>query len=434
MLTTDKYSIEETLLKSYDRKLNHSGVSGERLARRLGQLSKIGSTKERGSLRIGFSKEERQAKELVKSWMLEAGLKVREDGAGNIFGKLDGREEKNFSVLSGSHVDSVPNGGHFDGPLGVLASLEVVEAWKNTNYIPKCSYEVVIFSDEEGSRFNGGLRGSRAVCGELDMEEEKQKKDLYGASFQEVIESDGLTLEGFHDARRDVNEIKAFVEVHIEQGTTLEKENVPVGIVTGIAGPSWLKINFIGKAGHAGNTPMNARADALAAASEFVGEVSRMPERVSRTAVATVGKLHVYPNGVNVIPGKVELYVDIRDIQQKTLDLLTEEVSKKAMEIGKKHNVSVEYQQTLNVAPVPIEKDMQMKLIEAVEANGIKPILLPSGAGHDAMVLGRHVPSAMIFVRSKDGISHNPNEWTTLDDCIQSVHVLKNMVETLVSK
>jgi allantoate deiminase len=434
MLSTSKDFIEEKLLESYDRKLNHSGISGERLAGRLAQLSKIGLTKENGSLRIGFSKEERQAKELVKSWMSEAGLEVREDGAGNIFGRLKGLEDESPSVLSGSHVDSVPNGGHFDGPLGVLASLEVVEAWKDTNYIPKSSYEVVIFSDEEGSRFNGGLRGSRAVCGELDMEEEIQKKDLYGASFQEVIENDGLTLKGFFDARRDLKEIKAFVEVHIEQGTTLEKENVPVGIVTGIAGPSWLKINFIGKAGHAGNTPMNTRTDALVAASNFVGEVSRMPQRVSQTAVATVGKLHVYPNGVNVIPGKVELYVDIRDIQQKALDLLTEEISKKAMEIGKKHNVSVEYEQTLNVAPVPIEKDMQMKLIDAVEANGIKPILLPSGAGHDAMVLGRYVPSAMIFVRSKDGISHNPKEWTTLDDCVQSVHVLKNMVESLVSK
>jgi allantoate deiminase len=434
MLTTDKDSIEEKLLESYDRKLNHSGISGERLARRLAQLSKIGLTKEKGSLRIGFSKEERQAKELVKSWMLEAGLNVREDGAGNIFGRLDGREGQSPAVLSGSHVDSVPNGGHFDGPLGVLASLEVAEAWKITNYVPKSSYEVVIFSDEEGSRFNGGLRGSRAFCGELDMEEEIQKKDLYGASFQEVIENNGLTLKGFFDARRDLKDIKAFVEVHIEQGKILEKENVPVGIVTGIAGPSWLKIDFMGKAGHAGNTPMNGRTDALVAASELVSEVSRIPERVSKTAVATVGKLQVYPNGVNVIPGKVELYVDIRDIQQKTLDLLTEEILKKAMEIGKNHDVSVEYKQTLNVAPVPIEKDMQLKLIDAVEANGIKPILLPSGAGHDAMVLGRYVPSAMIFVRSKGGISHNPKEWTTLDDCVQSVHVLKNMVESLLSQ
>lgn len=434
MLKTEDNVFQSKLLEGYDRTMNQSGVSGERLAARLAELSKIGKTKENGSYRIGFSKEERRAKELVKSWMITAGLMVKEDGTGNLFGRLEGKNKELASVISGSHVDSVPNGGHFDGPLGVLAALEVVEAWKETGYKPERTYEVVVFTDEEGSRFNGGLRGSRAICGELNMEEEIRKIDHQGNSFKKVIESDGLTLQGFKESKRDLDTVKAFVEVHIEQGSTLERENVAVGVVTGIAGPSWLKISFYGKAGHAGNTPMGERNDALVAASEFVGQVSQIPQRLSKTAVATVGKLQVYPNGVNVIPGKVELYVDIRDIHQETLDQLTEEIAKKALEIGDQHGISVEYEQTLNVAPVPIQEEMQQQLIEAVVANGIKPVLLPSGAGHDAMVLGRHVPSGMIFVRSQDGISHNPKEWTSLGDCVQSVHVLKTAIESLTAE
>jgi allantoate deiminase len=434
MLITDNSLFHKTLVEGYDVALDHSGVSGERIAERLTKISEIGLTEQNGSYRIAFSKEERDAKELVKSWMLQAGLEVTEDGAGNIFGRYEGKEKGLPSVISGSHVDSVPNGGHFDGPLGVLAALEVAEAWKETGYMPLRSYEVVVFSDEEGARFNGGLRGSRAVCGELDMEQEIQKVDASGDSFQQVIESDGLSLQGFKESKRDLNTIRAFVEVHIEQGSILESENVPVGVVTGIAGPSWLKIQFHGKAGHAGNTPMNARNDALVAASEFVGQVSKIPQRISKTAVATVGKLNVFPNGVNVIPGKVELSVDIRDIEQDTLDRLTEEIAEKAIEIGKLYGVSVECEQTLHVAPVPIKEEMQQRLIEAVKANGIRPVLLPSGAGHDAMVMGRNVPSGMIFVRSKDGISHNPKEWTSLNDCVRSVHILKTVIESLTSE
>ncbi|MET3730062.1 allantoate deiminase [Fictibacillus halophilus] len=425
---------QSKLLEGYDRTMNHSGVSGERFSARLAELSKIGLTEQNGSYRIGFSKEERKAKELVKSWMINAGLVVTEDGAGNIFGKLEGKNKELASVISGSHVDSVPNGGHFDGPLGVLAALEVVEAWKVTGFKPERPYEIVVFSDEEGSRFNGGLRGSRAICGELDMDEEIQKVDQQGNSFEKVIEGDGLTLQGFKESKRNLGMIKAFVEVHIEQGSTLERENAPVGVVTGIAGPSWLKISFHGKAGHAGNTPMGARNDALVAASEFVGHVSQIPQSISKTSVATVGKLQVYPNGINVIPAKVELYVDIRDINQVTLNQLTKEIAKKALEIGGLHGVSVEYEQTLNVAPVPIKEEMQHRLIEAVKANGIKPVLLPSGAGHDAMVLGRHVLSGMIFVRSLNGISHNPKEWTSLGDCVQAVHVLKTSIESLTAE
>ncbi|MDQ0340532.1 allantoate deiminase [Caldalkalibacillus uzonensis] len=424
----------DRLMATYNDSHDHSGVSGERLAARLAQLAAIGLTEEGGSQRIGFSPEERAAKELVKQWMNEAGLEVREDGAGNVIGRFTAQQDHLPVVMSGSHVDSVPNGGHFDGTLGVLAALEVAQAWKETGYRPDAPYEVVIFSDEEGARFNGGLTGSRAMMGEVNLEKQQQLKDINGDSFQSVIERDGLTVEQFMAAKRDPAEIAAFVEVHIEQGKTLEDAGIPVGIVNGIAGPCWLEVTFRGQAGHAGNTPMNQRFDALAAASQFILQVESLPKRISSTAVGTVGKIQVHPGGINVIPGEVKVYVDLRDIKRETRDQLIDAVQKEAHHIAQQRRLQVELSETLRVEPVPIYENMQQTVRTAVEALGIPPLFLPSGAGHDAMVLGRHVPVAMLFVQSKEGISHNPNEWSELNDCVQAVHVLKHLLEQLVTE
>ncbi|MFT4414788.1 M20 family metallo-hydrolase [Fredinandcohnia humi] len=417
------------LLADYYYTLDKNGVSGERLTYRLAALSEIGLTSDFGSYRVGFSKEEKAAKELVMHWMLEAGLKVTVDGAGNVFGRLDGKNPELPALLSGSHVDSVPNGGHFDGPLGVLAALEVAEAWKQTGYVPDRPYEVVIFTDEEGARFNGGFSGSMAMIGEATTEDLLPKKDGNGDSFTKVLEDIGLSVDGFFTSGRDLSKLEAFVEIHIEQGKRLERVGVPVGIVTGIAGPCWLKLTFTGLAGHAGNTPMDDRRDALVAASQFIHEVQSLPQQVSKSAVATVGKVEVLPNGVNVIPGQVKLTVDIRDIQRETRDQLVDMVIEKATTISKSHHIELECEETFREAPVPISEAMQGKLAQAVTSQGIEPVYLPSGAGHDAMIVGHVLPVAMIFVQSKDGISHNPAEWSSLNDCVQAVHVLKEFLE-----
>ncbi|MFE8702757.1 M20 family metallo-hydrolase [Cytobacillus sp. FJAT-54145] len=424
----------EKLLADYNSALSNNGINGERVAKRLYELSKIGFTSAGGSNRPGFSKEEKQAKELVKTWMKEAGLDVHEDGAGNVFGRLEGHNNQLPAIASGSHVDSVPNGGHFDGPLGVLAALEVVEAWRETDHNPLKPFEVIIFSDEEGSRFNGGLTGSMAMMGSINYEEQIKLNDFNGDSFTTVLEEYGTTLEKFKMAKREKNDLEFFVEVHIEQGKRLEKANLPVGIVNGIAGPCWVEIIFTGKAGHAGNTPMNDRNDALIAASEFILAVETLPEKVSPTSVATVGKMNVSPNGVNVIPGEVTLYVDIRDIKEETRDQLVELVLEEAKAIAEKRSIKIAIQEKTRVKPVPIEENIQNKLANVLERHGIEPISIPSGAGHDAMILGRELPVSMIFVRSKDGISHNPKEWTSLNDCVTSVHVLKEFIESMMGE
>ncbi|WP_217697240.1 M20 family metallo-hydrolase [Virgibacillus siamensis] len=419
------------LLKSYDDGNDGNGIYGERLANRLHEIAKIGLTKDNGSNRPGFSKGEKRAKDLVAGWMREAGLDVHTDGAGNVFGRLEGKHSNVPAILSGSHVDSVPNGGHFDGPLGVLAALEVAEAWRETGYHPNKPFEVVIFSDEEGSRFSGGLNGSEAMMGKGNLEEKKKFHDQNGWSFSEVLEDIDLSVDSYSNAKRNPTDIEMFIEVHIEQGKRLEKKGLPCGIVTGIAGPCWLELTFEGKAGHAGNTPMNDRHDALVAASEFIVEVNKLPATISDSAVATVGKQFVEPNGVNVIPGKVTLYVDIRDIHTETRDRLVNETLKIATSIAKTYEVALDTQEKTRVAPVPVKKTIQKDLERAFEGNNMECFKLPSGAGHDAMIVGTELPIAMLFVQSKDGISHNPAEWSELNDCVKAIQVLKTFIEDL---
>lgn len=417
------------LMTAYDEAHNTDGISGERLAKRLDAISEIGLTDENGSHRPGFSKEEKAAKELVATWMREAGLNVREDGAGNIFGRLPGKNNDLSAIVSGSHLDSVPNGGHFDGPLGVLSALEVAEAWKTTGYLPEKPYEVVVFSDEEGTRFNGGLNGSEAIIGKDNIDNKLKLTDQDGMTFSEVLEDVGLSVDSYRDAIRNPEEIELFAEVHIEQGKRLEREGLPCGIVTGIAGPCWLEFTFTGEAGHAGNTPMNDRKDALVAASEYIKSVSDLPANISKSAVATVGKMSVEPNGVNVIPGSVTLFTDIRDIFKETRDDLVDQVLQLAKKIAAKHQVDVEYEEKMRVTPVPIKEETQQLLEESFHEKNMKPYKLPSGAGHDAMIIGEKWPVAMLFTQSKDGTSHNPAEWSSLNDCVQTVHVLKNFLE-----
>ncbi|MCJ1906958.1 M20 family metallo-hydrolase [Planococcus ruber] len=419
----------EELMKDFDSRLTHSGIDGERVASRLYELSHIGYTQIGGVKRPGFSDEEKKAKSLVKKWMVEAGLDVTEDGAGNIRGRLAGKNLEAKAIASGSHVDSVPNGGNFDGPLGVLSALEIAEAWKATNYVPEKPYEVIVFSDEEGSRFNSGLSGSRAMIGAIDDKEIEGLRDYNGESLEQVLTHYGSSLQQFKEAKRDIEELELFVEVHIEQGKKLEKADQPVGIVSGIAGPAWLEVEFIGEAGHAGNTPMIGRRDPLVAAADFIQRIPEFPGKISETAVATVGKMEVLPNGINVIPEKVVLHVDIRDIYEETRDALLNRIIEEAEDIAKNRDIQLAIKQNTKIKPVPIEQELQAQLADSLKEFSIEPAYIPSGAGHDTMILGRHIPVAMLFVRSKDGISHNPKEWSSLNDCIYGIHVLKNFIE-----
>ena len=427
-------NLEQELLRTYAQENRVSGVDGRRLALRFSAISQIGRTQEGGSRRIGFTREEQLAKETVTQWMKEAGLEITVDGAGNVFGKLEGTESDAI-IQSGSHVDTVPNGGHFDGVLGVLAAIEVAQAWKDTGYRPRHTFEVAVFSDEEGARFHSGVTGSRAVAGELNRDVQKGLKDEHDRSFENVLEDNNLSLNGFMESKRDLSSFKAFVEVHIEQGKQLEKNDLPYGIVSGIAGPCWLEVTFKGEAGHAGNTPMNDRSDALVAASTFVTEVSELPQEVSETAVATIGKMIVSPGGVNVIPGEVKVTVDIRDIEETHRDELVTLVQQAAEKAAASQRAELEMVESIRVKPVPVDPDLYLVAGAAMEeASGLARFYLASGAGHDAMIFGKQVPMIMFFTRSRKGISHSPLEWSSLEDCVETIEGLKVFIEELDQK
>ena len=426
-------NLHETLLAGYNPALDLEGFSGERLATRLSSVAQIGLSSTGGSYRLGYSAEEKHAKDLICEWMATAGFVVRTDAAGNCFGRIEGAESSLPYVMCGSHVDTVPDGGHFDGVLGVLLALEVVEMWRTTGFVPQRSYEVAIFSEEEGTRFNVGFVGSSAFAGQLPEDDFSKLYDHEGRSFASVVEKAGLSISRFHEARGDLSDIAAFVEVHIEQGRILETQKVPVGIVNGICGLVGIEITIKGLASHAGATPMRDRRDALVAASQIVAEISKLPSQFSSTAVATVGQLNVFPNGANVIPGEVRFSIDIRDIAVGSLEQLTASAIDVATKIATENNVDLTWKKTLSLSPTPVDTRLRNLQVAVMNEVNLEPFELPSGAGHDAMVLGQHVPMVMFFVRSKDGISHNPLEFTSLNDCASAALVLSRFLIKILS-
>jgi allantoate deiminase len=398
-------------------------IDGERLWRRISDLGEIGSQDEGGVTRLSFTDEERAAKDKVISYMKEAGLSVREDAAGNLFGRREGRNPDSPSVLIGSHVDSVYNGGNFDGPLGVLAGIEVLHAMEEQGIEAEHPVEVVAFTDEEGARFSFGMIGSRALAGRLTPEDLTEHEDGGGVSIAEAMRAYGLDPERIGEAARPAGSVKAYVELHIEQGRVLENEDLPAGVVTGIAGPVWLRFSIEGETGHAGATPMSLRRDALAASAEIMGLIEAEASGTG-TSVGTVGQLSLEPGGINIIPGRVEFSLDLRDIDEEVRDGVETRILEGAKEICRRRGVELETETLQRLAPAPCSELVRDAVAGACERVGIRAHALSSGAGHDGMQLTELCPMGMIFVRSRDGVSHSPDEWSSREDCAEGSHVL----------
>ena len=407
-------------------------VDGERLWRRLSELAEIGKQESGGVTRLSYTDEERSAKNLVTSFMQEAGLAVREDAVGNLFGRREGQDPNAPAVLVGSHVDSVYDGGNFDGPLGVLAGIEVVQAMEEGGVQTDYPVEVVAFTDEEGARFSFGMIGSRALAGHLSPGD-LDHQDGDGISVADAMRDYGLDPGRIEDAQRQQNSLGAYLELHIEQGRVLEAEDLPAGIVTGIAGPVWLRFTVRGESGHAGATPMNRRHDALAAAAEIVGVVEAEASSAP-LAVGTVGQIEARPGGINIIPGRVDFSVDLRDIDVAVRDRVEERIMERAEEICARRGVELGLEELQRLDPAPCSDEVRRVISDACEEVGIRAHSLPSGAGHDGMHLAGLCPMGMIFVRSKDGISHNPMEWSSKEDCEAGCNVLYWSVLGLASR
>ncbi|ALF08889.1 Zn-dependent hydrolase [Parageobacillus thermoglucosidasius] len=404
-------------------------INGDRLWNRLLELGTIGKQPSGGITRLSFTKEERAAKEKVASYMKEAGLAVYEDAVGNLIGRKEGKEKDAPAVLVGSHIDSVYNGGMFDGPLGVLAAVEVLQTMNERGVKTKHPIEVVAFTDEEGARFSYGMIGSRGMAGTLS-EEELVHQDKYGISLAAAMEEAGLDPGKIGKAARRKGSVKAYVELHIEQGRVLEQANLPVGIVTGIAGLIWAKLTVKGKAEHAGATPMPIRRDPLVAAAQII-QVIEQEAKKTGTTVGTVGQMQVFPGGINIIPERVEFSLDLRDLDAAVRDSVFLSIIERAKQIGNERNVDVAVELLQKMPPVLCSELVQNAAKEACRQLGFDVFTLPSGASHDGVQLAGLCPIGMIFVRSKDGVSHSPEEWSSKEDCAAGANVLYHTVLSL---
>jgi allantoate deiminase len=392
-------------------------------------LGEIGKQESGGITRLSFSKEERAAKDLVASYMKEAGLMVREDAVGNLIGRREGSNPSAPVVLVGSHVDSVYNGGNFDGPLGVLSGIEALQTMNEQSIVTQHPIEVVAFTDEEGARFSFGMIGSRGIAGTL-TEEHLKNVDKQGITIAEAMSLGGLDPAAIHQAIRAQGSVKAYVELHIEQGKILENQDLSVGIVTGIAGPLWVKFVIEGEAGHAGTTPMNIRHDALAAAAQIMQVIEQESAQTGST-VGTIGQLQVYPGGINIIPGRVEFTLDLRDISEAVRDQVERGILDQAHKLCAERGVKLQVEVLQRIAPAPCSDLVQNAAKNACATAGLEVFSLASGAGHDGMQLAGLCPMGMLFVRSKDGISHNPAEYSSLKDCTDGAQVLYHTVLNL---
>lgn len=398
-------------------------INSERIWRRIQQLGEIGATKDGGVTRFAFSTEDIKATDLVMEWMKEAGLAVTTDAIGNVFGRRHGKTE-GLPVLTGSHLDSVPNGGKFDGVAGVITALESLQVLHENQIETQLPIEMVIFVSEEGSRFPGGLMGSMALAGSLLEDIIHTLKDDKGTTLKEALEDFGAQPEKLAEARRSKNEFTAFYELHIEQAEVLEYRNVPVGIVTGIAGPYQMTVHIFGRSGHAGATPMGLRKDPMVAAGMIIQEVERSAIEEGSTIRGTVGYLRAYPGAHNVIPEKVELTLDYRDIHPENRLKAVQRIRKYITDICQERGLESEIITNIDTPPTILDERIIRIMEETAKEIDISAMTLPSGAAHDAMIMHSLCPTGMIFVRSRDGLSHCPAEFTTQEDLEQGATLL----------
>lgn len=408
-------------------------INIDRLKKRLDLLAQIGRDETGGWSRFSFTDEYMKACNLVKSWMQEAGMEVEFDAAGNLIGRLNGNKNDSRVVAMGSHIDTVKNGGKFDGSFGVVGAIEVVQTIKENNVSFNSPIEVIAFIEEEGSRFGIGLLGSRAVAGKIDKDFLYEHKDTKGTPIADGYKNMGLDPNILEKAYKHKGYYKSYIEMHIEQGKVLDVNKKSAGVVEGISGYTWLKAEIVGCSDHAGATPMKLRKDALVAASEIILRTEKIANEIGGTIVATVGKISVRPNSTNVVPGKVDITFDIRDINDDVIELGVKKIKDAAQEICSKREVKVNVEEIVSVQAVRLPSSMVQLIEESALNTGASYQRMVSGAAHDAQMMANITDVAMIFAPSKNGVSHSPDEWTEEKDIEVCTNVLLDAVLKLIS-
>jgi beta-ureidopropionase / N-carbamoyl-L-amino-acid hydrolase len=394
-------------------------INAKRIEERIAALSQFGKNPEGGVSRVAFSDADVQGRNYIQTLMKEAGLEVRIDTAGNIIGKRAGTNPSLPPILFGSHIDSVPGGGNYDGDVGVIAAMECIEVLKESNQTTQHPLEVIVFSDEEG-----GLVGSRSMAGDFH-ESAMEIKSHSGKTIREGIRAIGGDPDRINEAQRTKGSITAFLELHIEQGGILDSEKINIGVVEGIVGINWWDVTIEGFANHAGTTPMNQRKDALLAAAKLITAVNKVATSIPGRQVATVGRIKAEPGAPNVIPGKVVMSLEIRDLSSEKIQMVYDKIQAEAKKIEQESGTKIQFN-ALDTTAVPALSDERIRklIAEAAQELGFSYKLMPSGAGHDAQDIARIAPMGMIFVPSVSGISHSPKEFTRTDDMANGAAVL----------
>jgi N-carbamoyl-L-amino-acid hydrolase len=397
-------------------------VNGDRVNAHLTALSEFGKNPEDGVSRVAYSDADHAARAAVMDWMRAAKLEPTIDAAGNIIARRAGRDASLKPLLFGSHIDSVPSGGNYDGDVGSMAAIEVAQTLAEHNVVTRHPIEVVIWQNEEG-----GLFGSRAVSGQLTPAELKTVSNS-GKTVEQGIAFIGGDPSKLDQAKRHKGDIAGYFELHIEQGGTLDTAKVDIGIVEGIVGIKQWEVTVTGFQNHAGTTAMNNRHDALLSAARFVEMVNRVVTSVPGRQVGTVGKIQAFPGAPNVIPGKVVCTLELRDLDDKKIDTLYTRIRDEAVKIGNQNGTQFAFSELHVNVSAPSDPKMRAFIADAAKSLGLSSRVMPSGAGHDAQAMATLGPMGMIFIPSVGGISHSPKEFSRPADIVNGANVLLRAV------
>lgn len=391
-------------------------MNRERLEKTFEEINKFTKTG-KGMNRLAYSLEEREALKYIEDICIAEGMDTIIDSCGNLIATRDGEDSSLPAVACGSHIDTVYEGGKYDGTIGVLLGLEAIRSLNDNKIKTIHPIELIVFACEESSRFGVSTIGSKAMAGNLDIESISNLKDKNEISIKEAFKASNLEFASLDKCKRLEGELAAFLELHIEQASYLEDHELQIGVVTGIAAPTRLKVMVKGIAAHSGSTSMLNRNDALLGGAEIALLVEKLAkEETIRDTVGTVGVFDIKPGAMNVVPGYAEMKIDIRGIHKDSKEVVLKGLTEGIDEIAKNRALEITWEIMSHEDPALTDKNIQEKLISNCQGLGLKYTLMPSGAGHDAMNMARICPTGMIFIPSKDGISHNPDEYTSMED------------------
>ncbi len=403
----------------------------ERIKKDIEAMAEFTATPGMGMTRFSFSEEDKKTREYIRERMKEAGLEIFEDGAGSLFGRRPGRRPDAPAIMLGSHFDSVKNGGNYDGPAGVVMGLEIARVLHENEVETEFPLEFAALVEEEGARFGGGLYGSRAMTGRVSRKELDTFRDRDGISLGEAMKSAGFDPDRIQEAVRPEGSLKAFIEMHIEQGPILESEGTDLGLVRTIVGITQQEVEIVGRPDHAGTTPMDMRKNALVAASKAVLYLDEAARAAGAGTVGTVGRMEVFPGGANIVPGRVFFTVDIRSAEKEKLEALLAAFGKFLKKLEQEEGVQITLTEKIKVAPVKMSEEILALFSAEADKRGYTSKMMQSGAGHDAMIMASAAETGLVFVPSRGGRSHCPEEWTDCGQIKKGVDVILGALLTL---